>query len=83
MSDPRSIDGPLVFDDFLEHLRRQGFTIGVGHHIRLQELLNKVSGHCAPSDLKTILCPIFATDERQQVHFYSARRAIHHFACDT
>ncbi len=62
----------LVFGDFLDHLRRQGLTIGVDHYLRLQELLNKVSGHCAPSDLKTIICPIFASNERQQSQFYAA-----------
>ena len=31
-----------------------------------------MSGHCAPSDLKTILCPIFASNEREQSQFYSA-----------
>ena len=72
MSDPAPNRSHLVFGDFLEHLRRQGFTIGVDQYLRLQELLNRVSGHCAPADLKTILCPIFASNERQQSQFYSA-----------
>src|SRR5688572_6315298 len=72
MSDPAPNRSHLVFGDFLEHLRRQGFTIGVDHYLRLQELLNRVSGHCAPPDLKTVLCPIFASNEREQSQFYSA-----------
>ena len=72
MSDPSSDGTHLVFGDFLEHLRRQGFTIGVDHYLRLQELLNKVSDNCTPSDLKTILCPIIASNEIEQSQFYSA-----------
>ncbi|MEN3333149.1 MAG: hypothetical protein V7641_2514, partial [Blastocatellia bacterium] len=64
--------GPLVFGDFLEYLRRQGFTFGVDDYLRLQELLNKASGDCAPADLKTLLCPILATNKIQQEQFYAA-----------
>ena len=63
---------PLVFDDFLTHLRRQGFDIGVDHYLRLQELLSKVGAECAPQDLKTILAPIFATNQAQQEQFHRA-----------
>lgn len=70
--DDRSLHaGPLVFGDFLEHLRRQGFTVGVDDYLRLQELLNKI-GDCAPVDLKTLLCPILATNKIQQQQFYAA-----------
>jgi hypothetical protein len=73
MSNPASPDGKLlVFEDFLEHLRRQGFTIGVDHYLRLQHLLNRVSDSCAPSDLKTLLCPILATSQAEQEQFYRA-----------
>ncbi|HTG15661.1 MAG TPA: hypothetical protein VK747_10380, partial [Blastocatellia bacterium] len=72
MSDGAPNDSILVFAGFLEHLSRQGFTIGVDNFLRLQELLNKISGDCAPSDLKTLLCPVFATDKTQQDQFYKA-----------
>src|SRR6266403_891815 len=62
----------LIFGDFLTHLRRQGFEIGVDHYLRLQELLNKVSGECAPQDLKSTLCPIFATSKARQEQFHRA-----------
>jgi hypothetical protein len=65
-----AINNILAFEGFLEHLHRQGFIIGVDHHIRLQQLLNRIGGECSPSDLSTILCPIFATDEDQQERFY-------------
>ena len=60
----------LVFGDFLESLRLHGFTIGVGHYLRLQKLLARVGPECGPHELKTLLCPIFATDEREQTRFY-------------
>jgi hypothetical protein len=72
MDDSSPHAGPLVFGDFLEYLRRQGFTFGVGDYLRLQELLNKVGGDCAPADLKTLLCPILATNKIQQEQFYAA-----------
>ena len=60
----------LMFGEFLELLRRQGFSIGIDHYLRLQELLEKTGGHFAPSDLKTLLCPIFATNRSQQELFH-------------
>jgi hypothetical protein len=38
----------------------------------LQQLLARLGGDCAPEDLKTLLCPIFATDKAQQEQFYRA-----------
>src|SRR5687768_17237194 len=63
-------DSPLIFGDFIESLRLRGFTVGVGHYLRLQKLLSQVGPQCKPQDLKTLLCPIFATDEREQSYFY-------------
>jgi hypothetical protein len=61
-----------LFDDFLISLRHQGFIIGVDHYLRLQELLSRVSGQCDHAELKTLLCPIFATHRNQQEKFYKA-----------
>ncbi len=72
MEIPSGQSGPLAFGDFLEHLRRQGFTIGVDHHLRLQRLLAQMGGRCAPQDLKTLLCPVFATNEKEQQSFHRA-----------
>src|SRR5262245_37887013 len=67
---PSRQPGPLAFGDFLEYLRRQGFTIGVDHHLRLQRLLATLGGRCAPQDLKTLLCPVFATNEKEKALFH-------------
>src|SRR6185369_8437155 len=63
-------DSHLIFGDFIESLRARGFTIGIGHQLRLQKLLSRIGPECKPYELKTILCPIFATDEREQTRFY-------------
>lgn len=60
----------LLFEGFISYLRRQGFIIGIDHHLRLHELLNKLSPDCELTDLKYLLCPIFAVSEKQQQQFY-------------
>ncbi|HEX8494029.1 MAG TPA: hypothetical protein VF658_14380 [Pyrinomonadaceae bacterium] len=72
MAESVSNNEHLVFGEFLAHLRQYGFTIGIDHHLRLHELLDKAGGACGPHDLKTLLCPIFATDSNQQESFYRA-----------
>ncbi len=62
----------LLFEPLLAQLRRQGFRIGVEHHLRVRSLLNRLGSDCAPSDLKTLLCPIFASSAEQQEYFYRA-----------
>jgi hypothetical protein len=72
MSASASNNESLLFGEFLAHLRQYGFTIGIDHYLRLHELLAQVGGECSPQDLKTLLCPIFATDAAQQESFYRA-----------
>src|SRR5205085_6619959 len=40
------------------------------HYLRLQALLDKIDGLCAPEGLRTLLCPIFAASKSQQEQFY-------------
>ena len=65
-------DTQLMFGELLAQLRQHGFPIGIDHYLRLQELLDKVGAACAPEDLKTLLCPVFATSRGQQEQFYRA-----------
>lgn len=60
----------LLFGDFLETLQLRGFNISIGHYLRMQKLLARVGPECMPHELKTLLCPIFATSEREQTRFY-------------
>jgi len=72
MAAESSDHGPLAFGDFIDYLRAQRFSVGVGDYLRLQQLLNGVDEHVAPTDLKTLLCPIFATSKSQQKQFHDA-----------
>jgi hypothetical protein len=60
----------LPFDDLIAELKRCHFKVGVEQRLRLFRLLEKIEGHCQPEQLKTLLCPIFATDEKEQADFY-------------
>ena len=62
----------LPFDELIEQLNRKGFRIGVEHNVRLQALLSRLGDQCSPADLKTLLCPLFATSAQQQQIFYRA-----------
>lgn len=72
MGTSSSKDVPIIFGDFLEYLRRQGFVIGVEHYLRLHRVLNLIETGSTPSDLKTFICPIFATSKAEQEQFYQA-----------
>ncbi|MEP7344056.1 MAG: hypothetical protein ABI877_02255 [Gemmatimonadaceae bacterium] len=61
-----------LFSELLEVLRRQGFSIGVDHYVRLHALLERVGGDCDPRQLQTLLCPIVASTASQQEQFYAA-----------
>jgi hypothetical protein len=60
----------LIFGELLDLLRQHGFRIGLDHYLRLQTLLEKIDGLCAPGELRTLLCPIFASSKSQQEQFY-------------
>ncbi|HEX8847694.1 MAG TPA: TonB family protein [Pyrinomonadaceae bacterium] len=62
----------LMFGELLAHLRQHGFGIGLDHYLRLQQLLDRIGGQCSPRELRTLLCPIFATSKAQQEQFYRA-----------
>jgi hypothetical protein len=72
MSVPAQDTSLIVFGEFLTDLRRRGFKIGVGHYLRLQELLNKAGPESTPQDMKTLIYPLFATSEVEQEQFYRA-----------
>ena len=72
ISKNREKPGRIAFGDLLAYLRAKGFTIGVDQHLRLQQLLSRIEGQCAPGDVKTLLCPLFATSREQQDQFYCA-----------
>jgi len=62
----------LPFAEFLANLTRQGFVVGVDQHLRLHTLLHRLGPDCPPARLKSLLCPLFATNAKQQQQFYRA-----------
>jgi hypothetical protein len=72
LTEPSTSSPPILFEDFLAHLRRLGFTIGVDQYLRVQQVIGRLSGECSPADLKLLLCPLLAANQKQQEAFYSA-----------
>jgi formylglycine-generating enzyme required for sulfatase activity len=63
-------DSFLLFEDFISHLRRQGFVVTIEHYLRLKVIIHKFAPYKKPHELKSLLCPIFATSEKEQRQFY-------------
>ena len=61
---------PPPFFGFMERLKGEGFIIGVDHYFRLIKILKKVGPDVAPFKLKSLLCPLFAVNQKQQNQFY-------------
>lgn len=60
----------LPFEAFLEHLRSQGYSIGVDTHLRFQELIRTLDPDLPLDRLKTLIAPLFAQNQVQQDNFY-------------
>lgn len=58
------------FEDFIAYLQQNGYTIGINSYLRLQELINHLGANSSSEQLKTILCPIFATNPEEQEKFF-------------
>ncbi len=60
----------LPFEALLSVLESRGFRVGIEQRARLHQLLGDSGFRYAPERLKTMLCPIFASDDGQQEEFY-------------
>ena len=61
---------PFPFADFMEELGRWGFVIGVDHYFQVLGIVERFGREKSTEDLKYMLCPVFATHEKQQDLFY-------------
>ena len=59
---------PLL-NELLIRLEAEGFEIGIGKHIQLQELLKHLPEDLEPEDLRPFLSPLFAQNAAQQQRF--------------
>jgi len=60
----------LLGETLLAQLRLAGFTVTEEHYVRLFSLLDRLEGQCHLQDLRTLLCPLFATNCDEQESFY-------------
>ena len=58
-----------ILADLLSRLRADGFEIGVGTHLQVQELLNRLPDRYTEEELGSFLCPLFARNPAQQERF--------------
>ena len=65
------MSAPLLFDELLDALRREGFSAGTDQYLRMHALLERHAG-ASPEELKTLLCPIFAMSAAEQERFHVA-----------
>lgn len=74
MPSPRASRPPPLLGEFLEHLRRLGFDVGVGTWLQVAHLLDTAEVH-DPARVAGLLCPIVArsADEQERFHQEFAR----------
>jgi hypothetical protein len=65
------MSAPLLFDELLDGLRREGFSVGTDQYLRMHALFERHAG-ASPDELKTLLCPVFAMSAAEQERFYVA-----------
>ncbi len=56
--------------DLVSTLEADGFVVGTGKHLQVQELLSKLPDDIALESLKTLLAPVFVTTRQDQLRFY-------------
>ena len=60
----------LPIDTLIAELKNNGFIIGVDTYLKLEYLLQNLDIHKNYDKLNTLLCPLFATEQREQDLFY-------------
>src|SRR3954470_14806066 len=63
-------DRLIALGKLLRELQLQGFAVDVERQVRLERLLARVGIPDTDVELRTLLCPIFATSPREQEVFY-------------
>ncbi|HEX6159214.1 MAG TPA: hypothetical protein VF111_03545 [Thermoanaerobaculia bacterium] len=61
----------LLFDELLDGLRREGFSVGTDQYLRMHALVER-HPDASPQQLKTLLCPLFAMSAAEQERFHVA-----------
>lgn len=56
--------------ELLSTLHAEGYPLGAGQQLQLQELLNKLPEDTRVEEMPYLLAPLFAGNPREQAHFY-------------
>lgn len=59
-----------LLSDLIATLEADGFVVGTGKHLQVQELMSKLPDDLPLESLKTLLCPVFANNRQDQERFY-------------
>lgn len=60
----------LLLTGFLDELKRNGFSVTPDRIAELQIVLRTLATDGGPQDVKSLVCPIFATSPKEQTFFY-------------
>lgn len=60
----------ILFEEFIEFLRSNGFAVGVDTHLQVSRLLDELGDNYPSDQLKTLMAPIFVQSQYQQAEFY-------------
>ncbi len=56
--------------ELLSTLQAEGYPLGTGQQLQVQELLNKLPEDTAIEEMPFLLAPLFANNPKEQAHFY-------------
>lgn len=56
--------------ELLSTMQAEGYPLGTGQQLQVQELLRKLPEDTAPEELPYLLAPLFASSPKEQAHFY-------------
>ena len=71
----------LPLSQFIQVLKQHGFIIGIDHYVRVQQIIAGVPIN--PTRLKYVLCPLFATNPKDQHVFYDLFDRFFQFPIDS
>ena len=60
----------ILMSELTAALEADGYDMGTGKHLQVQELLRRLPADIAPERLSALLCPLFARNRQEQEDFY-------------
>jgi hypothetical protein len=60
----------ILMSELTAALEADGYDMGTGKHLQVQELLRRIPSDMPPERLSALLCPLFARNRQEQNDFY-------------